>query len=353
MFGSPKKQPFIKMAQLSTLIAEGVEITGNCSSPSGMRIDGRIKGDVTGRRKVDAKAPSLLVLSANGHIEGAIRCGDAVINGTVVGDLDVEHRLELQSDAQASPERSAIASCRWTSARACRGTCCASRRRRRRATSSSSAPTRRPSLRSGAETTANRSRRRAPAARTAPRAASRIGMGCGASPGNASASMLASLRAARRDVRRAVRAFSGGARRRRHDATGSSIGRARRAVRAGRGTRQLRWRLPGRGRRLREVPHRPAPAGSIGVSQQRIVRPGVADAAHALPLVREVEPGSGQSIDSVIHRVARGARLGDCRASRRAGPPGSVKHRRQPPLRQECSARPRSDSTLQQRSRAW
>jgi cytoskeletal protein CcmA (bactofilin family) len=101
MFANLKKQPFIKMAQLSTLIAEGVEITGDLVFSNGMRIDGRVKGDVTGR-KGDAKIPSLLVLSAKGHIEGSIRCGDAVINGTVTGDLDVEHRLELQSDARVS-----------------------------------------------------------------------------------------------------------------------------------------------------------------------------------------------------------------------------------------------------------
>src|SRR5215212_3639933 len=101
MFASLKKQPFIKMAQLSTLLAEGVEITGNVVFAGGMRIDGRIKGDVAGK-KTDGKTPSLLVLSAKGHIEGSIRCGDAVINGTVIGDLDVEHRLELQSDARIS-----------------------------------------------------------------------------------------------------------------------------------------------------------------------------------------------------------------------------------------------------------
>jgi len=102
MFASLKKQPFIKMAQLSTLIAEGVEITGNLLFTNGMRIDGRLKGDVTGRPASDARSPSLLVLSANGHIEGSLRCGDAVINGTVIGDLDVEHRLELQSDARVT-----------------------------------------------------------------------------------------------------------------------------------------------------------------------------------------------------------------------------------------------------------
>jgi len=101
MFGESKRQPFIKAAQLSTLIAEGVEINGDVAFTGGMRIDGRVRGDVIGRR-VDAKTASLLVLSAKGHIEGSVRCGDAVINGTVVGDLDVEHRLELQSDAKVT-----------------------------------------------------------------------------------------------------------------------------------------------------------------------------------------------------------------------------------------------------------
>ena len=101
MFASLRKQPFIKMAQLSTLIAEGVEIVGDLVFTGGMRIDGRVKGDVTGRPG-DGQSPSLLVLSEKGHIEGSIRCGDAVINGTVVGDLDVEHRLELQSEARVN-----------------------------------------------------------------------------------------------------------------------------------------------------------------------------------------------------------------------------------------------------------
>jgi cytoskeletal protein CcmA (bactofilin family) len=101
MFTKLKKRPFIKMAALSTLIAEGVEIKGDVVFTGGMRVDGRIAGDVIGR-KPEGKSPTLLVLSAKGCIEGTIRCGDAVINGTVTGDLDVEHRLELQSDARVS-----------------------------------------------------------------------------------------------------------------------------------------------------------------------------------------------------------------------------------------------------------
>jgi cytoskeletal protein CcmA (bactofilin family) len=101
MFTSSKKRPFIKMAALSTLIADGVEITGDLAFAGGMRIDGRVRGDVTGRAG-SAASPSLLVLSAKGCIEGRVQTGDAVINGTVIGDLDVEHRLELQSDARVT-----------------------------------------------------------------------------------------------------------------------------------------------------------------------------------------------------------------------------------------------------------
>lgn len=99
MFALSKKRPFIKMAALSTLIADDVEIDGDLVFSGGLRIDGRLRGNLCGRTG-DAAAPTLLVLAAKGRIEGSVRSGDAVINGTVVGDLDIEHRLELQSDAR-------------------------------------------------------------------------------------------------------------------------------------------------------------------------------------------------------------------------------------------------------------
>ena len=101
MFSKRKNPSAIKMTQLSSLIAEGVEITGDVVFTGGMRIDGRVNGNVIGR-SLDGKAPPLLVLSDKGRIEGSVRCGDAVINGSVVGDLEVEHLLELQSEARVS-----------------------------------------------------------------------------------------------------------------------------------------------------------------------------------------------------------------------------------------------------------
>lgn len=101
MFGKRRKQPLIQSTRLSSLVAHGVEITGDVVFASGMRIDGCVKGNVIGN-PVDGKAAALLVLSDKGRIEGSVHCGDAVINGCVVGDLDVENFLELQSNAVVS-----------------------------------------------------------------------------------------------------------------------------------------------------------------------------------------------------------------------------------------------------------
>ena len=101
MFSKQPKRPTIELKKLSSLIAEDVEITGDLHFSGGIRIDGRIKGNVIARA-VDGQTRALLVLSDKGRIEGGVVCGDAVINGCVVGDLEVAHLLELQSNASVS-----------------------------------------------------------------------------------------------------------------------------------------------------------------------------------------------------------------------------------------------------------
>lgn len=102
MFASKAKKPaLIEISKLSSLIAEDVELTGDLQFAAGMRIDGTLKGNVIGKPG-EGKRHSLLVLSEKGRVEGSIRCYDAVINGTVVGDLFVEHFLELQANARVT-----------------------------------------------------------------------------------------------------------------------------------------------------------------------------------------------------------------------------------------------------------
>lgn len=101
MFAKREKRPTIKGHALSSLIAEDVQITGDLYFASGIRIDGRVTGNLIGRA-VQGQPLALLVLSEKGRIEGTVTCGDAVIDGTVVGDMDIEHCVQLQSNSRVS-----------------------------------------------------------------------------------------------------------------------------------------------------------------------------------------------------------------------------------------------------------
>lgn len=94
MFGK-KKDSTIEMTKLSSLIASNMEVTGDVQYVEGLRVDGHIKGNV--KAKDDAK--SLIVLSDQGSVTGNVSAYDAVINGTIRGDLHVSHFLELQASA--------------------------------------------------------------------------------------------------------------------------------------------------------------------------------------------------------------------------------------------------------------
>ena len=91
-----KSDQFIEVTRLSSLIDRGVEIVGDVIVTDGLRVDGHVQGDV--RMKPEARA--LLVLSEHGSIQGSVRVYDAVINGTINGDVEVEHFIELQPNAR-------------------------------------------------------------------------------------------------------------------------------------------------------------------------------------------------------------------------------------------------------------
>lgn len=99
MFRKRKPSPAIKLTQLSSLIAEGVVIEGDLVFSQGLRIDGQVHGQVTGRAASGAQ-PALLVLSQTGAIEGSVHCGNALINGSVTGDLEIDDYVELQAGAR-------------------------------------------------------------------------------------------------------------------------------------------------------------------------------------------------------------------------------------------------------------
>lgn len=93
-----KRKHSIEVTRLESLVATSMAVTGDVEFSSGLRVDGRINGNVSATP--DAKG--LLVLSEHGVINGSVRAWDAVINGTITGDLEVEHFLELQPNARVT-----------------------------------------------------------------------------------------------------------------------------------------------------------------------------------------------------------------------------------------------------------
>ncbi|MEZ2352359.1 polymer-forming cytoskeletal protein [Caballeronia sp. RCC_10] len=95
MFSSKKDPHGVKPAKLSTLIAHNVHISGDLEFSEGLRMDGQVTGNVTGRPGDE----SLLVISDQGAIHGNVSAYDVIINGRVVGDVMVAHFVELQPNA--------------------------------------------------------------------------------------------------------------------------------------------------------------------------------------------------------------------------------------------------------------
>jgi cytoskeletal protein CcmA (bactofilin family) len=90
-----KKATSVDIARLSSLLAQDTCVRGDVIFERGVRIDGRVEGNVLS----GSDDNGLLVLSDKGTIVGCVKVYDAVINGRVEGDLEVEHFLELQANA--------------------------------------------------------------------------------------------------------------------------------------------------------------------------------------------------------------------------------------------------------------
>lgn len=89
-----------KGLSIDTLIGADAVIMGDVTFAGGLRLDGRVRGNVTG---TDGK-PSMLVLSEKAVIEGEVRVGHLILNGTVTGPVHAGELLELQPNARVYGE---------------------------------------------------------------------------------------------------------------------------------------------------------------------------------------------------------------------------------------------------------
>jgi cytoskeletal protein CcmA (bactofilin family) len=95
MFGNKVPKP---QSRIDSLVGAGTVIEGNISFSGGLRVDGRVRGNVIAM----GDEASTLVLSEQAQIDGEIRVSHAVINGTVVGPVNGTEYVELQSKAKVT-----------------------------------------------------------------------------------------------------------------------------------------------------------------------------------------------------------------------------------------------------------
>jgi cytoskeletal protein CcmA (bactofilin family) len=93
-----KTDMVIDVSRLAGLLPHDTCVRGDVTFAGGLRIDGRVEGNV----QSNPESKGLLVLSEKGVVVGTVKVHDAVINGHVEGDLEVEHFLELQAGARVT-----------------------------------------------------------------------------------------------------------------------------------------------------------------------------------------------------------------------------------------------------------
>lgn len=81
---------------IESLIGISTSIEGNLHFQGGLRVDGRIKGNLV----AEGDEPSMLVISEHARVEGEVRAAHVVVNGEIIGNVHCSELLELQPRAR-------------------------------------------------------------------------------------------------------------------------------------------------------------------------------------------------------------------------------------------------------------
>ncbi len=99
MLSSLSKVPSEKPCNtIDTLIGSKTEIKGDITFSGGLRIDGKIRGNISAK----GDANSTLVLSENAQIVGNVNVPHVISNGSIKGNVRATERMELQPKAEIS-----------------------------------------------------------------------------------------------------------------------------------------------------------------------------------------------------------------------------------------------------------
>lgn len=87
-----------KAPKVSTVIGQGTEIKGDLMFEGGLHLDGKIVGNVVGAED----SSSTITVSEHGVVEGDVRVECLILNGSVIGDVYANERVELAAAARVT-----------------------------------------------------------------------------------------------------------------------------------------------------------------------------------------------------------------------------------------------------------
>ena len=82
---------------IDTLIGVSTELKGDINFVGGLRVDGKVKGNINAN---DESGSSTLVLSEHAQVTGNVSVPPMIINGRIKGSVQCSERIELQSNAE-------------------------------------------------------------------------------------------------------------------------------------------------------------------------------------------------------------------------------------------------------------
>jgi cytoskeletal protein CcmA (bactofilin family) len=97
MLDGLSKKPAEKPCEtIDTLVGSKTEVRGNIAFSGGLRIDGKVKGNINGQ----GQSNSTLVLSEQAEVAGNITVPHIIIKGKIKGNVRCTERIELQPGAE-------------------------------------------------------------------------------------------------------------------------------------------------------------------------------------------------------------------------------------------------------------
>lgn len=97
MFGA-KDSTTKPQSRIDSLIGAGTTLEGNITFTGGLRVDGRVHGNVIS----SGDQPGTLVISEQAEVVGEIRVNHVIVNGRVNGPIHASESLDLQAKAQVT-----------------------------------------------------------------------------------------------------------------------------------------------------------------------------------------------------------------------------------------------------------